>query len=43
VPGLETDALIERLGHTFDAHHVEYAVSYEAAAQRYAPFPSTVS
>jgi hypothetical protein len=43
VPGLKTDALIERLGHTFDAHHVDYAVSYEAAAQRYAPFLSTVS
>jgi hypothetical protein len=43
VPGLKTDALIERLGHTFDAHRVDYALSYEAAAQRYAPFLSTVS
>jgi len=43
VPGLKTDALIERLGHTFDAHHVDYAVNHEAAAQHYAPFLSTVS
>jgi hypothetical protein len=43
VPGTKTDALIERLGRTFEAHDVKYAVSYEAAAQRYAPFLSTVS
>jgi len=43
VAGLKTDALIERLSHAFDAHDVNYAVSYEAAAQRYAPFLSSVS
>jgi hypothetical protein len=43
VPGLKTDALIERLGHTFDSHNVSYGVSSEVAARRYAPFLSTVS
>ena len=43
VPGLKADALIERLGQVFDAHRVDYAVSYEAAAQRYAPFLSGIS
>ncbi len=43
VPGLKFDALIERLGQLFDAHQVSYAVSYEAAAQRYAPFLSGIS
>ena len=43
VPGVKTDALIERIDHAFDALHVRYAVSYEAAAQRYAPFLSNVS
>jgi hypothetical protein len=43
VPGLKADALIERLGHAFESHDVNYAISYEAAAQRYAPFLSNVS
>ncbi|WP_237392618.1 type IV toxin-antitoxin system AbiEi family antitoxin [Steroidobacter denitrificans] len=43
VPGLKSDALIERLGQVLDAHQVGYAVSYEAAAQRYAPFLSGIS
>ena len=43
VPGLKADALIERLGQMFDAHQLAYAVSYEAAAQRYAPFLSGIS
>lgn len=43
VPGLKSESLIERLGQTFDAHQVAYAVSYEAAAQRYAPFLSGIS
>lgn len=43
VPGLKSDALIERLSKIFDAHQVPYAVSYEAAAQRYAPFLSAIS
>jgi len=43
VPGLKSEALIERLGQIFDAHQVAYAVSDEAAAQRYAPFLSGIS
>ncbi|WP_296752886.1 type IV toxin-antitoxin system AbiEi family antitoxin [Thiobacillus sp.] len=43
VPGLKFDALIERLGQVFDAYQVSYAVSHEAAAQRYAPFLSGIS
>ncbi len=43
VPGLKSDALIELLGQMFDAHQVAYAVSYEAAAQRYAPFLTGIS
>jgi hypothetical protein len=43
VPNVKTDALIERLDHAFGAHQLRYAVSYEAAAQRYAPFLSMVS
>jgi hypothetical protein len=43
VPGQKSDALIEHIGRVFDAHRVIYAVSYEAAAQRYTPFLSTVS
>lgn len=43
VPGTKADALEARIGQVFDAHDVEYAVSHEAAAQRYAPFLSNVS
>jgi hypothetical protein len=43
VPGLKSDALLERLDKMFDAHQVPYAVSHEAAAQRYAPFLSGIS
>lgn len=43
VPGIKSDALIDRLGQVLDAHEVGYAVSYEAAAQRYAPFLSGIS
>lgn len=43
VPGLKSDALMERLSQVLDAHQVGYAVSYEAAAQRYAPFLSGIS
>ena len=42
VPGAKADMLAARLGQVFDAHDVEYAVSYEAAAQRYAPFLSHI-
>jgi hypothetical protein len=43
VPGEKTDALIKRIGDAFDAHKISYAISYDAAAQRYAPFLSNVS
>lgn len=43
VPGLKSEALIERLDQLLDTHQVAYAVSYEAAAQRYAPFLSGIS
>ncbi|WP_201740991.1 helix-turn-helix domain-containing protein [Acidovorax sp. BoFeN1] len=43
VPGLKSDALLQHLGEVFDAHQAIYAVSYEAAAQRYAPFLSGIS
>jgi hypothetical protein len=43
VPNLKSDALIERLAQVLEAHRVSYAVSYEAAAQRYAPFLSGIS
>lgn len=43
VPGTKADALAVRIGRAFDAHDVQYEVSHEAAAQRYAPFLSNVS
>jgi hypothetical protein len=43
VPGTKADALTARIGQIFDAHDVQYAVSHEAAAQRYAPFLSNIS
>ncbi|MES2537552.1 MAG: hypothetical protein V4632_16965 [Pseudomonadota bacterium] len=43
VPATKADALLERVGEVFDAHDAEYAISHEAAAQRYAPFLSSVS
>ena len=43
VPGTKTDTLVARISQVFDAHHVQYAISHEAAAQRYAPFLSNVS
>jgi len=43
VPGLKSDALLQRLVEVLGMHHVAYAVSYEAAAQRYAPFLSDIS
>lgn len=43
VPGAKAETLIDMLGQVLDAHQVEYAVSYEAAAQRYAPFLSSIS
>lgn len=43
VPGMKADTLATRIGQVFDTHEVQYAVSHEAAAQRYAPFISHVS
>lgn len=43
VPAVKADRLSERIGEVFDAHDAKYAISYEAAAQRYAPFLSSVS
>ena len=43
VPATKADQLLERVGKVFDAHDAEYAISHEAAAQRYSPFLSSVS
>jgi hypothetical protein len=43
VPAMKADTLLERVGEVFDAHNAAYAISYEAAAQSYAPFLSGVS
>lgn len=43
VPSMKTDKLLEPIDQAFGTHNVEYAISYEAAAQCYAPFLSTVS
>jgi hypothetical protein len=43
VPAMKADMLLEQIGQVFAAHDVGYAISHEAAAQRYAPFLSSVS
>jgi hypothetical protein len=43
VPGERTDALVKHIADAFAAHKISYAISYDAAAQRYAPFLSNVS
>lgn len=43
VPAMKADMLAMRIGETFDAHNVQYAISHEAAAQLHAPFLSNVS
>lgn len=43
VPGLKMDNLLERIGQVCATHEADYAISHEAAAQRYAPFLSNVS
>lgn len=43
VPGAKADDLMQRFGEQFAKSNIEYAVSYEYAAQRYAPFLSSVS
>lgn len=43
VPNMKQEELLERIGKVFDAHEVKYAVGWEAAAQRYAPFLTNIS
>ena len=43
VPAMKADQLLEHVGQVFASHEVKYAISHEAAAQRYAPFLSSVS
>ncbi len=43
VPGLKPDGLMSRIAEEFSKHNTEYEVSYEAAAQLYAPFLSSIS
>jgi len=43
VPGANADTLMAQIGQVFGAHAVPYAISHEAAAQRYAPFLSSIS
>ncbi|MEM5406009.1 hypothetical protein [Paraburkholderia unamae] len=43
VPGTKAEMLAVRIGEAFDMHDVEYEVSHEVAAQRYAPFLSNIS
>ena len=43
VPTLRGDALADRIGQVLGFKGVEYALTHEAAAQRYAPFLSSVS
>ena len=43
VPDVSADKLLDRIAQSCEAHDATYAVTYEAAAQRYAPFLSSVS
>lgn len=43
VPGVKAEGLMQRVGEQFGKSNIEYAVSYEYAAQRYAPFLSSIS
>lgn len=43
VPGFKAEALLDHIGRIFALHQVDYAVTAEAAAQRYAPFLTGVS
>jgi hypothetical protein len=43
VPSLKADQLLEPIGRVFGDHKIEYEISYEAAAQCYAPFLSAIS
>ena len=43
VPSTDVEKLIDRIGHVCNSHDVEYAITHEAAAQRYTAFLSSVS
>lgn len=43
VPGLHAEDLSDKLAQALEARGVDYAVTHEVAAQRYAPFLSSVS
>lgn len=43
VPGIKSNMLAEKASETFAAHNVMHAVTHEAAAQRFAPFLSSIS
>ncbi len=43
VPAMKTDSLLEHIGKVFDTHDAVYAITHEAAAQRYTPFLSSIS
>jgi hypothetical protein len=43
MPSLQADRLLEVVARVFSLRAIEYAISYEAAAQRYAPYLTSVS
>ena len=43
VPGVQVDGLADKIDDGFTAHAVDYALTHEAAGQRYAPFLSRYS
>jgi hypothetical protein len=43
VPGNKSENLAQQMAHLFELNQVDYALSYEAAAQRYSPFLSNIS
>jgi len=43
VPSGGGDGLVEKVGHVFAEQNLEYAITHEAAGQRYAPFLSSVA
>lgn len=43
IPAARTNALVDRIAEVLGEHELEYAITHEAAAQRYAPFLSSVS
>jgi hypothetical protein len=43
LPALRAEQLLDAVKREFDTHDVSYAVSFEAAAQAYAPFLSSIS